>query len=124
MANQGYKRWAIPGGHIPLTSNGPEPVHVSYDLLCVLNLSDQEAHLSIQIYCADHDPIGPFPLTVGARRVRQVRFNDLIDPQAIPLDMDYAGLIESNIPVIVQFSRLDSSQAENAIASTMAFPLD
>lgn len=117
MSNQGNKRWAIPGGHVPLNSNGPEPRCVSHDLLCILNLSDQEAYLSIQIYRADRDPI-------GSQRVRQVRFNDLIDPQAIPPDMDYAGPIESNVPVIVQFSRLDSSQAENAIASTMAFPLD
>jgi hypothetical protein len=62
-------------------------------------------------------------LTVPGKRVRSIRFNDLIDPQAMPLDTDYACVLESSVPVIVQFTRMDTSQAENAIASLMAFPL-
>jgi len=63
-------------------------------------------------------------MKVEGRRVRHVRFNDLIDPQAMPLDTDYACIVESNVPVVVQFARTDTSQAENAIFSTMAFPAD
>lgn len=33
-------------------------------------------------------------------------------------------VIEANVPVVVQFSRQDTRQAENAIFSTMAFAAD
>ena len=62
-----------------------------------------------------------------AQTVRRARTDGqkvrVIDPQEIPLDTHYPSLIESDVPVIVQFSRLDSSRAENAIASATAFPL-
>ena len=56
--------------------------------------------------------------------MRHVRFSDLIGPEAMPLDTDYGGVIESDVPVVVQFMRQDTSQASNAILSTMAFASD
>jgi hypothetical protein len=60
-------------------------------------------------------------LTVPARRTRHVRFNSLQDPEPIPLGMDYASLIVADVPIVVQHTRLDSRQAENALLSTVAF---
>ena len=88
----------------------------------MLNTNDEDADIQITVYYTDREPVGPYKLRVPARRVRHVRFNDLINPEALPLDKDYASVIVSNVPVIVQFCRNDTSQAENAIASTMAFP--
>ena len=124
MKPLGRTTWAIPGGHIPLHSNGHEPEFTSHDKLCLLNTTGEEAHVEITIFYTDHEPVGPYRLTVPALRIKHVRFNDLIDPEALPLDTDYASVIESNIPIVVQFSRLDSSRAENALFSTMAFPAD
>lgn len=87
-------------------------------------MTDQEAHIKITIYYADREPVGPYRLRVAARRVRHVRFNDLIDPHAMPLDTDYASVIESDVPIVVQFSRLDSSHAANAQLGTIAFPAE
>jgi hypothetical protein len=124
MKSVGRKTWAIADGHIPLTSHGAEPEFTSNDKLCVLNTSDQEAELEIMIYHSDRDPIGPYQLKVGARRVRHVRFNDLINPQAIPLDEPYAAVIRSSVPVLVQVSRRDTSHSDNALMTTLAFPVD
>ena len=44
-----------------------------------------------------------------ASRVRCVRCNDLSDPEATPLGVDYGGLVESNVPVVVQFTRIATS---------------
>lgn len=118
----GHKIWAIPGGHIPLSSTGHEPESTSRDELYVLNAGRKEARLKMTIYYADRDPVGPYLLTVAPQRVRRVRFNDLIDPQAMPLGEDYAVVIRSNVPIVVQFSRLDTSHPAAAIATTMAFP--
>ena len=34
---------------------------------------------------------------------------------------DYASVIESDVPIVVQHTRLDSRQSENALLTTMAF---
>jgi len=61
---------------------------------------------------------------VPARRTRHVRFNNLRDPEPIPRNTDYASVIESDLPIVVQHTRLDSRQAENALITTIAFPAD
>jgi hypothetical protein len=121
MRTIGSKIWAIPGGHMPALSSGEEPRQTSRDELCVLNAGHFDVSLQLTIYYEDHEPVGPYPLKVPAQRVRHVRFNDLIDPQALPLDKPYAALLIADHPVVVQFTRHDTSQAANAIATTLAF---
>lgn len=123
MNSIGKKVWAIAEGYIPGESNGPEPQMTSHETVCILNTSDHDAHIEITIYYTDRPPGGPYKLTVPARRVKHFRFNDLNDPEAIPRDIDYASVIESDIPVVVQHTRLDSRQAESALISTVAYPV-
>jgi hypothetical protein len=73
------------------------------------------------IFYADRDPVGPYCITVPARRTKHVRFNDLSDPEPIPRHTDYASLFESDVPIVVQHTRLDSRQAANALLTTIAF---
>ena len=117
----GPKRWAIAEGYIPQTSHGPEPEMTSHESLCVLNASNEEAHLQIWIFYSDREPVGPYRVTVGARRTQHLRFNNLTEPEPIPRGTDFASVIESDVPVVIQHTRLDSRQAENALISTTAF---
>jgi hypothetical protein len=117
----GHKIWAIAEGYIPSHSNGPEPQMTSHETACILNATTRDAHIKISIYFADKDPVGPYQITVLAKRTKHIRFNDLNDPLPIPKDTDYACIIESDVPIVVQHTRLDSRQAENALLSTMAF---
>jgi hypothetical protein len=57
-------------------------------------------------------------------RTLHLRFNDLDDPQPIPRATDYASVFESDVPLIVQHTRLDSRRAEVALLSTVAYPQD
>ena len=120
----GRRRWVIAEGYIPSWSQGPEPQMTSHETACVLNANDQDAHLSITVFFADREPAGPYRVTVPARRTRHVRFNQLDDPEPIPKDTDYASLLESDMPIVVQHTRLDSRQAELALISTVAFAAD
>ncbi len=54
-------------------------------------------------------------------RTRHFRFNNLDDPEPIPRDTPYSSVIESDAPVVVQHTRLDSRQEANALLSTIAF---
>ena len=94
---------------------------LSHETACLLNASDLEAHVEITIFYTDRDPVGPYKVTVEARRTRHVRFNDLKEPEPIPKATNYASTIVSDVPIVVQHTRLDSRQAENALITTMAF---
>lgn len=113
--------WVIPEGYIPAYSNGPEPQFTSHETACLLNTSDQDAHVQVTIYYSDREPVGPYQVTVPARRTLHLRFNELQNPEPIPLDTDYASVFESDVPIVVQHTRLDSRQAENALLSTIAY---
>ena len=65
--------------------------------------------------------MGPYRLTVPARRTKHLRFNELKDPQEIPRGTDYASVFVSDVPVVIQHTRLDSRQAENALITTIAY---
>ncbi|MBW4563010.1 MAG: sensory rhodopsin transducer [Mojavia pulchra JT2-VF2] len=117
----GQTRWAIAEGYIPAYSHGPEPQFTSHETACLLNASDQDAHVEITIYFSDREPVGPYRIVVPARRTKHLRFNDLTDPEPIPHDTDYASVIESDVPIVVQHTRLDSRQSENALLTTIAY---
>ncbi len=117
----GKTTWAIAEGYIPEGSTGPAPQMLSHETACILNAGDADAHVTITVYFADREPAGPYRLTVPARRTRHFRFNDLRDPEPIPRGTDYSSLIQADVPVVVQHTRLDSRQAENALLTTIAY---
>ena len=118
----GHRRWAIAEGYIPPGSTGPEPEMLSHETVCLLNTGDRDAEVSITLYFSDREPVGPYRVTVPARRTRHVRFNDLTDPAPVPVGTDFASVIDSDVPVVAQHTRLDSRQAENALMTTIACP--
>jgi hypothetical protein len=120
----GKTLWAIPGGRIPMGSCGREPEFTSHERLCILNIGNRDASIEVLLFFEDREPVGPYIIDIAARRIRSVRLNDLIDPAAIPLDTDYAVLLESDVPVVVQLVHQDTRQAENSIYTTMGFALE
>ena len=117
----GRKRWAIAEGYIPGSSSFDSPALTSHETACILNAGDQGANVEITVFFTDRDPAGPYKVMVAPRRTLHVRFNDLQDPEPVPRDTPYASVIESDVPVVVQHTRLDSRKAEVALLSTMAF---
>jgi len=117
----GRKRWAIAEGYIPSQSSFSERALISHETACILNAGNRDAHVAITIFFADRDPIGPYRVTVAARRTLHLRFNDLDDPQPIPRDTDYSSVFESDEAIIVQHTRLDSRHSEVSLLSTTAY---
>jgi hypothetical protein len=117
----GHRTWAIAEGYIPGRGTGPEPEFTSHETACLLNAGHEDADVRITVYFENREPVGPYRVTVPAGRTLHLRFNDLTDPEPIPRDTDYASVIEADVPIVVQHTRLDSRQAENALLSTVAF---
>jgi hypothetical protein len=118
----GQRRWAIAEGYIPPGgTHADDPRFESHETACLLNTNAQDAHVTLTIYFADREPAGPYRVTVPARRTLHLRFNDLKDPESIPRDTDYSSVFESDVPIVVQHTRLDSRQAALALLSTIAY---
>jgi hypothetical protein len=67
-------------------------------------------------FFADREPVGPYRVTVSARRTLHLRFNDLEDPAPIPRDTEYASLFESDEPIMwIPVSRLREALARSVI---------
>jgi len=108
---------------VPVESTGREPDRTSHDAIAVLNTNDVDADIEATVHYTEREPVGPYRFRVRANRIRRVRINDLIDPAAVELGVDYGLVIESSAPVVVQTTRQDTS-GRGAIMGTMAFPLD
>jgi hypothetical protein len=119
----GRKRWAIPEGYIPSGSISTERTLISHETACILNAGDRDANVSVTIFYADREPVS-YQVKVAARRTLHLRFNDLKDPAPVPLDTDYSSVFESDVPIVVQHTRLDSRRAEIALLSTLAYADD
>jgi hypothetical protein len=124
MKTIGKKRWVIAEGYIPPGSTGTSREMVSHEAACILNAGDKNAQISITIYFKDREPVGPYLAEVAARRTLHLRFNDLSDPEKIPHGVDYSSVIESDVPIVVQHTRLDSRQVALALMSTIAYSSD
>jgi hypothetical protein len=114
--------WAIAEGYIPPSSSSDTRELTSHETVCILNAGKHVAHVEIMIYFADRAPVGPYRIEVPPERTRHVRFNDLKDPAPVPVNTDFSSVIASDVPIVVQHTRLDSRQAALALLSTMAFP--
>ncbi len=111
----------LPKVTFPPGSSFSDRALISHETACILNAGDRDAHVALTIFFADRDPVGPYRLVVPARRTLHQRFNDLSDPQSIPRDTEYASVFESDVPIVVQHTRLDSRHAEVALLSTTAY---
>jgi hypothetical protein len=121
MDPMGRTRWAIAEGYIPSWSHGRKPEFESHETACLLNVTDRDAHVRSTIFFKDREPAGPYAVTVGARRTLHLRFNELCDPEPVPKGTDYSSVIESDVPIVVQHTRLDSRQMRNALITTVAY---
>jgi hypothetical protein len=121
MPEIGHRRWAIAEGYIPSGSVSQEHTLVSHEAVCLLNAGSKNAKIEITLYFTDRDPVGPYKIDLGAQRTLHLRFNDLTDPAPVPRDTSYASVIEADVPIVVQHTRLDSRNPNIALLSTIGY---
>jgi len=117
----GAKQWIIPDGFTPVQSSGSLESH---EAICIVNCSNSMATVSVTVYFEDANPIEEITFAVGGQRTKHVRTDTLEkDGAKIPKGIPYAMKVESDIPIVVQYSRIDATQAENTLMTTMAYPV-
>jgi hypothetical protein len=121
MSGLGHRVWAIPEGYIPGKSVSDDRALTSHETACILNTGERPADVKLTLYFTDRAPVGPYRIIVPAMRTLHVRFNDLLDPEPVPRDTDYASVFESDVDVVIQHTRLDSRNPSLSLLSTIAF---
>ncbi|HWO52953.1 MAG TPA: sensory rhodopsin transducer [Paenibacillus cookii] len=118
---KGELQWIIPDGYIPPDSSGRLESHES---ICVLNLNREDVTVTVNAFFEDREPLLGMEATVPGQRTKHIRTASLqAEGRLIPKGVPYAMEVVSSGPVYVQYSRLDSTQAENALMSVMAYPV-
>lgn len=118
----GKKSWIIPDAYIPPKSSGSLESH---EAICVLNRNQETVHLDIHLYFEDREPIKNIKYEIHGNRTKHLKTDSLhIDGESVPKGVPYAIEVTSDLPIVVQYSRLDTTQSENALMTTLAYAAD
>lgn len=119
----GMRTWIIPDGFLQPKSIGEQ---ISHESVCVLNLENEDATIRLNFYFEDREPMTQFVAKCGSNRTHHIRLDKLTDDlgNPIPRGVPYAIKVDSNVPIVVQHSRLDTSQEALALFTTMAYPVE
>jgi hypothetical protein len=118
----GSKVWFISDCYYPEFSSGK---FKSHEAICVLNPGKDCAEIEITLYFEDRPKMEGFTASCKGERTNHIRMDLLKDREGrgVPKGVPYAMMVNSNTPIIAQYSRMDTSQAEMALMTTMAFPI-
>lgn len=121
-AGYGAKVWFIPDAYYPAQSSGEFPSH---EAICVLNPGKQEAKIELTLYFEDREKMGGFTALCPAERTNHIRMDQIKNErgEGVPVGVPYAIMVVADTNVIVQYSRMDTSQPAMALMTTMAYPL-
>ncbi|MCL2664479.1 MAG: sensory rhodopsin transducer [Defluviitaleaceae bacterium] len=119
MKKAGKKLWFIADAYYDSQSNH-QPSHES---VCVLNTSEVNAVITMTLYFEDRPKMKGFVSHCKAGRTHHIRMDKIKSKsgEPVPQDTPYAIVVESDVPVVVQYTRLDTAQAEMALMTTMGY---
>jgi hypothetical protein len=117
----GKRIWFFPDGERPPEGNSKLKGHESF---MFLNPNDKDSNVKLTIYFEDKEPVRDINVKVKANRVLCIKTYDpkYFPENAIPLVTQYAAKVESDIPIIAQYGRLDERQVNLAYYTTMGYP--
>ncbi|HBN85125.1 MAG TPA: hypothetical protein DDZ89_14925 [Clostridiales bacterium] len=118
MNESGKRVWYFPDGELPPPGDEPMKGHES---VILLNDNDCDAHVSMTLFFTDKDPIEGILITVSTKRVKCIRMDqpEALGGVGIPLETQYAIKLQSDVPIVAQYGRLDTRQAKMAFYTTM-----
>ena len=120
MKEYGKKTWLIPDCYLNSVSKNE---NLSHEAFCVINTTSRDAKIDLTFFYEDREPVTGYNAVCPAMRTHHIRLDKMKDANGtmIPRDLPYAALIESSEPIVVQYSRLDTSAKEMALMTTIAY---
>ena len=118
MTGVGKTKWVFPDGDLP--EKDPSTGLEAHEALMILNTGDQLAEVALSFYFSDREPIEDVQLQVPAKRVLCFRMDHPgeIGGVELPFRTQYAVQVESSVPVVATFGRLDTASDRMAFYSS------
>ena len=114
----GARKWYFPDGYLP---EGKKGELVSHESVCILNVNEKDAEVRITVFFEDEDPIS-FKVLVPSRRDIHVRLDDENTVGSrLPREKPYGIMLESDVPIIAQLSRMDVSEDHHTLMTTIGY---
>lgn len=110
MKTTGAREWLFADGYLP-EKKGRDGME-SHEALMLFNPGTEPARVALDLFFADRPPVKGVAVTVEAERVRTLRMDHAEDLGgfALPPLTQYALRVRSDVPLVVQFGRLDVTQ--------------
>lgn len=113
--------WCIPDAYFPKDGDSRIPSH---EAISVLNTGDKEANLKISFFFEDGRPaIKNVEVRIIPESCVHLRLDkpEQIGSIVIPYDTPYGIRIESDVRVVVQYSRANTGSVRMALMTTIAY---
>jgi hypothetical protein len=125
MSAEGSRVWFIGDGYL-VTPIGTDKTYKNHEAICVINAAGDDAHLRFDFYFTDRDPVKDISVTIPAERCHHIRLDDpdQIGGYQIPFDTPYGLRIRSDVPVVVQYTRMYHTTHNISLMTTMAYGLE
>jgi len=117
----GAKIWYFPDGYLPEKS--AEGKMEAHEALMLFNTNDKEADVLIDVYFSYSAPVKDIAVKVEPERIKTLRLDHAqeLGGLEIPPLTQYALRIRSNVNIIAQFGRLDTTQVNMAYYVGMGY---
>jgi hypothetical protein len=117
----GARTWYVADGWMPLESRTKDPGYVGHEAIMILNTNDRDAEVLMDVYFEDKDPLPGVHLQIPAKRIKCFRMDHPSEIGGLQLERlsQYALRFRSNVPVVVQYGRMDVTQPNLAYIGTM-----
>jgi hypothetical protein len=114
----GRRRWYVPDAFLPDASSHEVESH---ECACILNPGGEDARVTLCFFFESDEPVGPHAFVVRARRSLHLRLTGELSGFILPRGVPFGYVVESDLPIIVQHSRLDTSLGAYTFGTTMAY---
>ena len=124
MTTPGRRHWYIADAYLPGTGQGE--TWESHESVCVLNVGSRDAALTLTLYFEDREPIVIPDIPIKARSNRHIGMHkpEQLGGIVVPRDVPYGIEVAASEPVIVQYSRLDVTQPNFTLMTTIPYTED
>ncbi len=121
MPDKPRYEWCIADAYLPPAGDAPPHGH---EAICFLNTSPGDIDVSLDLFFEDRNPIKGLELRIRSERalhLRTDRFETILGV-AIPREIPYAIRVRADYNLGVQYSRLDVTQPNYSLMTTVVTP--
>ena len=125
----GKKIWAFPDAFLPAKGHpyktSSHDDQFGHESLCIINYDQNPANIVLDFLYEDQDPIENYTFNMQGKRSIHLRIDDIeVNGQKLPREKPYSIVLKSNINVVAQLSRLDTTSEHNAFMTDMGWGSD